>query len=136
MARKLGWINFTSEDYLDINNIWKRFDSMKISNNDDIERKVTDEYILTNAAKMYIYLFTDLRNLWETSLDLFKSSFSKPLIETLLLTANYDPQDYFQETVKEILLQFLSDNLDLEFLNIDNLSFLDKVHKNRSITGT
>ena len=101
----------------------------------DTERKVTDE-LLTNAAKMYIYLFTDLRNLWETSLDMFKSSFSKPLIETLLLTANYDPKDHFQETVKEILLQFLSDNLDLEFLKIDNLKFLEKVHKNRLITGT
>ena len=67
---------------------------------------------------MYVYLFTVPRDLWDESIKFFfESMTSESLRETLLLTANYDPQqDYFRENVKKTLLTVLANNLDFELI--------------------
>ena len=88
-----------------------------------------------NVARMYVYLITDVRDLWRTSIDFLFSSLKQSPRETLLLISNYDPQDYFQNNVKLILLEVLANRYKFEFINIDNSTFLEKVQRDKSITG-
>ena len=130
---KNGWLKLDSELLLDLSSFYKKYGmNVRLKTSP----QMNTDYLET-PAKMYVHLYTNLRELWRTSLDFFRASFTQPsMTSNLLLTSNYDPQNYFQESVKKILLEFIADRLGFEFINIDNLSFLNKVHNNKSITGT
>ena len=97
---------------------------------------ITDKN-LENAAKIFVYLFSVPRDLWLNSVKFLDFTLgSQSLRETLLLMSNFHPQDNFQETVKKITLQVLSSQLDFNFLDIDNGTFLKEVINNNSIIGT
>ena len=91
---------------------------------------------LRNSANLSVYLFTQPRALWNPAIEFFKDALShKTLRGTLLLTSNIHPSNFFEETVKRILLQVLADYMEFEFLDIDNVSFLQKLQESGSVEG-
>ena len=91
---------------------------------------------LRNSANLSVYLFTQPRDLWIPAIEFFMDALSrKTLRGTLLLTSNIHPSNFFEETVKRILLQVLADYMEFEFLEIDNVSFLQKLQESGSVEG-
>ena len=103
---------------------YKHLQNLNTTDTHHIEN-ITDEN-LESAAKSFVYLYLEPRNLWFESMEFFFKSAPTSVRNTLLLVANYDPQDYLQETVKRILLELLSKHMKLEFFNIDNFRFVSK----------
>ena len=76
------------------------------------------------AAKMFMYIFSEMRYVWLQSLALFKDPISRRSLKTtLLLISNYAPRDYFEGSIKRIILSILTNHLELQFTHIDDFSF-------------
>ena len=92
---------------------------------------------LEDAAKQYIYLFTEPRELWTPSVNILAELLfeSKTLRDTLLIISSSEPQDYFAESAIEFLMEALSTHFGFQFFNIENINFLQKVHSHKSIKG-
>ena len=87
-------------------------------------------------AKASVFIFTEPRVLWKPVMDFMENAlFTKSQRGTLLLISNIHPKDYFEETVKRMLLTALSNQMNFDFLNIDNFSFFENVEKKYSDKG-
>merc|ERR1712155_320968 len=127
----------TDKIEIDSENLWKTIRS-RIEDK-GLEKNHNDKLTPGNAeqiAKFHVFVFTEPRILWKPIIDFISNALwwgSKR--GTLLLTSNIHPKDYFEETVKRILLKALSNQMNFEFLNIDNMSFLKRVETINSGTG-
>ena len=74
-----------------------------------------------SAWKMFVYLFSDMRSIWDQSLVLFKEATSTPtsLRRLLLVISNYEPRDYLEVTAKRLFLSIFANDIGFELKNID-----------------
>ena len=127
----------TDKIEIDSENLWKAIRS-RIEEK-GLEKHHNDKLTPGNAeqiAKFHVFVFTEPRILWKPIIDfIYNALWWGSKRGTLLLTSNIHPKDYFEETVKRILLKALSNQMNFEFLNIDNMSFLKRVETINSGTG-
>ena len=100
------------------------------------DQDILSDENLRNSANLSVYLFTEPRPLWNPAIKFIEDALSsKTLRGTLLSTSNIHPSNFFEETVKRVLLQVLADYMKFEFLDIDSVSFLQKLQESGSVKG-
>ena len=89
-----------------------------------------------DISKASVFIFTEPRVLWKpVFMFMANALMTKSQRGTLLLISNIHPKDYFEETVKRMLLKALSNQMNFDFLNIDDLSFFEGAERNYSVAG-
>ena len=135
---KLKWKFDTGSGYTALNildRVEEQLGTLNLTQSDSCgEAGIRDED-LEAAARMHVYTFTKNINIntntWNQVIHLFSQERTRSPRVLLLLFGNMKPTNHFEESLKTIAMDTLSQHLGLQFGYIDDVAFMNVSEERR-----
>ena len=132
---KFKWQFDTGSGYTALNildRVEEQLGTLNLTQSDSCGEVGIRDEDLDAAARMHVFTFTQPRRLWNQVINLFSKERTKQSPRfPLLLFGNMKPTNHFEESVKAIAMDTLSQHLGLQFGYIDDVAFMNVSEEKR-----